>query len=137
MLFRVLDDPIIGHLHIACASGHRIISRARDQIPQRHRLETVQPRVLPRAVRPGRVFVENSFVVEVGLKAGGDLLVPAFNSDGLLDRAFEGGEFGATVYASLDVAARGETIEFGTDIGIEVLVHGLVAVVGPDLLLEC
>lgn len=51
--------------------------------------------------------------------------------------AFEGGEFGATVYASLDVAARGETIEFDTNIGIEVLVHGLIAVVGPDLLLEC
>lgn len=71
------------------------------------------------------------------MKAGGDLLVPTFTSDSLLDRAFEGGEFGATVYSGLDVATTGETIGFDTHIGIEVLVHGLVAIVGPDLLLEC
>lgn len=97
----------------------------------------MQPRVLPRAVGPGRVFVEDGFIVEVGLKVGGDLLVSAFNSDGLLDRAFEGGELGATVHSSLDVAARCETIEFDADMSIEVLIDFLVAVVGPDLLLEC
>lgn len=134
MLLRILDDLVIRHLHVALTSGHFTVICRRHQLPQRHGLETMQSRILTRGLGPGCVGLEDILSVDVSLKVIPELLISTLACTSFLDTAFEGVVLVATFDPGLDRAAAGETVELGGNIGFEILVNFLVAIVGPDSL---
>lgn len=94
----------------------------------------MQSRVLTRGLGPGCVGLEDIFSVDVSLKVIPELLISTLACTSFLDTAFEGVVLVATFNPGLDRAAAGETVELDGNIGFEILVNFLVAIVGPDSL---